>query len=122
LDPFVEEIFLKEIIAQAHAGCRALKAFNEALKRLDADAFHDHAADFLNHAAVVSKILSPSGNRRSRSRAEHLRQYLGIEQGEPILGRTLRNHLEHIDERIDSWVSDLERFSIRLHIPNPPTG
>lgn len=108
LDSFVEEIFLIEIVGQAKAGHRALNAFNEALQRLDADALHDHAADFLNHAAIVSKILSPiDSGRRSRSRAKHLCQHLGIEQDKPILDRTLRNHLEHIDERIGSWVSDL---------------
>ena len=57
----------------------------------------------------ISKIFWPSVGKRDprRSRIEKrcavLRKMWGIEHGSPFSFRTLRNHFEHFDERVDRW-------------------
>ena len=72
-----------------------------------------------SHAAVVSRLLWPSRprKRREEDRASHdrrvahaanrgkqVRLALGLVDEQPGDQRTLRNHLEHFDERLDDWV------------------
>src|SRR5271167_408026 len=60
MKPFAEKIFLIEIISQIKGARRALDQLRKAISdEGNAEATYDHAVDFLNHAAVVSKILSP---------------------------------------------------------------
>jgi len=67
----------------------------------------DDGADFLAHAALVSKILWPprSDNHPAGVRGRTLRESLGVTPGHALEGRDLRNHLEHYDERLDSWAA-----------------
>jgi len=105
MEPHAILAFTFELARQARAGLTALKAAEQAK---DADLLHDHISDFLNHAAVVSKILKPGAGKpddRSRVRGRELRQFLGVSDKDPILDRTLRDLLEHIDEQIDAWAA-----------------
>jgi len=104
MNPFVERVYLSEIVHQADAGFRALRAFEKAVLK-DPEALHDHAADFLNHAAMVSKILDPADKGKAKRRGDYLRKKLNITDDEAVLSRKLRNYLEHIDEQIDKWAS-----------------
>ncbi len=54
-------------------------------------------------AANISKMLWSTSNP---GRAEDLRAELEVEENSPISSRTLRNHFEHFDERLDKWVDD----------------
>jgi hypothetical protein len=108
--PFIEMIYLQELLAQANAGIRAVRSL-QASASSDADAVHDHAADFLNHAAVISKILKPSnadGKGVERVRGRYLRGKLGLADDHPVLDRKLRDLLEHIDEKLDRWAAEAE--------------
>jgi hypothetical protein len=58
---------------------------------------------FLASAANVSKLLWPV-RKGDPKRGEYLRQSLGIGKDSPLQSRSLRNFLEHIDERVDAWV------------------
>ena len=73
---------------------------------------------FLTHAGNVSKLLWPTNPRRERGeskedyktqcketndRGGHLRRELDISEQHPLKDRTLRDHLEHFDERLDTW-------------------
>ena len=59
---------------------------------------------FLTHAAIVSKLLDPIGSGDNKSRGKDLRAHLQVPDDSAILPRGARDNLEHIDERIDTWV------------------
>jgi hypothetical protein len=105
MNPFTEKIFLIEIISQIAGAKRALERLRQATKEKgDAEAAYDHVADFLNHAAVVSKILDPPRSK-NKSRGQYLQRILHVVMSEPALNRALRDHLEHIDERLEDWTA-----------------
>lgn len=59
---------------------------------------------FINRAAMVSKMLWPVSKATfARQRGETLRQALDVNDDSLLNSKTLRNHLEHFDERIDRW-------------------
>jgi hypothetical protein len=87
-----------------------------------ADMFRE-AQGFLTNAAAVSRILwpprvhDPNGNTVAKSRGLHLRTVLGIDDNHPLRTRTLRDHFEHFDERLDRWSQETTHGGIvDLHI------
>lgn len=65
--------------------------------------FFDHAQRFWNSAGILGKIFYARGTPRQLQRAEQLRAALGLPDVSPLADWTVRNGLEHIDERIDAW-------------------
>ena len=76
---------------------------------------------FLTHASNVSKLFWPIGTRRnnetdeqfeqrkpSTRRGRELREFYEIQSGHALEQRTIRDHLEHYDERLDALVQDAE--------------
>jgi hypothetical protein len=107
MTPFAERIFLAEIVEQIRSARRALRRLKRASLEGNTEAVYDDVADFCGHAALVSKILHPPENKerpQSTNRGEYLRRVLNIEASEPALDRNLRNHLEHVDERLEDWI------------------
>ncbi len=60
-----------------------------------------HAHSFLTHVANISKILAPAKNGERKEVLEEL-DLLGRDL-EIHKARRLRNHLEHYDERLETW-------------------
>lgn len=61
----------------------------------------------LHYTASVSKIFWPQ--KESKERGEWLRAKVGLPEQHPLSDRRLRNHIEHIDERLDKWTEDCPR-------------
>ena len=103
MKPLAEEIFLQEIARQIRYAQCAINRLKNAIDAGNGDVAYDEAEDFLNHAAIVSKFLNPSKNAGSNTtmRRQYLRNILNISESEPVLDRRLRNHLEHLDKRLD---------------------
>ena len=63
----------------------------------------------LTHASNVSRLFWPPGGdnpaaMKRKERGRMLRSKVGLpDDGHPLHKRTLRDHLEHFDERIDLW-------------------
>jgi hypothetical protein len=76
-------------------------------------AFRDmHSA--LAFAANISKML---WNIKCKDRARQLRRVLGIRGRYKVLSdKRLRNAFEHLDERIDEWVTRSEKHIIGMHL------
>lgn len=78
---------------------------------------------FLNAVANVSKLLWPAPKRRTAkefpNRGEELRGSLGVAEDSPLQYRTVRNHFEHIDERIEEWWLKSERHNIASRMIGP---
>lgn len=78
---------------------------------------------FLNAVANVSKLLWPHPRRRTAkdfpNRGEELRENLGVSDDSPLQYRTVRNHFEHVDERIEEWWLESERHNIAQRSMGP---
>lgn len=112
-------IYLQEIKTQCRSVLFALDQFNKRIEEFtQPSAFGDHETpssevfralhSVVTHAANVSRLLFPSRKRDeyAQQRGETLRELLGVDSSSPILDRSLRNHLEHYDERLDQWAKN----------------
>jgi len=60
----------------------------------------------LHLAGSVSRIFWPP---RNRERGEHLRKFVGVPGDHGLKDRRLRDHIEHLDERLDKWTAESPR-------------
>lgn len=119
MDPHVEEAYLREILIQSEYGLLAVTSTNELVREASPVLFFREAQAFLAHAAAISRILWPPGknNATAQARGLHLRTVLGVDDTHALRARTLRDHLEHFDERLDRWSQETTHGAIiDLHI------
>lgn len=134
MDKSAERIYLTELITQCQYAIAAVERMNPLLAVIGSPApptnevpeFFREAADLLQRAALASKLLWPPGGRPgSRERAERrghdLRASLGLDSdgAHPLRSRTLRDHLEHYDERIDDWAAASPSRRMVDHLVGP---
>ena len=119
MDAKLQPIYVRAIRGQCAGALRCCQDFEMSLQRMNELAKVDNTAElqeefqrvwqslqmFLTFAANISKFLWPQ-NPAAKSRADDLRQLLGVADNSPLSDRTARNHLEHIDERLDKWALD----------------
>lgn len=75
-----------------------------------------HIQAFLMHAGVISKLAHPP--RQAAQRGDLVRRLLEIEEASPIFDRNGRNNVEHLDERLDLWLSDTSRPLLEIVLAN----
>ncbi len=64
-----------------------------------------YLASFLSHTAMVSKLFKPAPSTPiSTCRAQQLNEVLKVPDNALLLDRSIRNNVEHFDERIDRWI------------------
>lgn len=70
-----------------------------------------HLQSFLSHFGMVSKLLyAPSSKSQiSKGRAKVLRGYLETDESSSLNDRDARNAIEHLDERLDNWLSQKDK-------------
>lgn len=128
MDNFVKSIYVDEIEGQCEYAALAVQHLNNAKQQLNTgDAarqkfFYDEVFrnihSFLTHASNVSRMFWPSYPRREKSesderyeirrsitdtRAKALRKEYSLKENNVLKNTSLRNHLEHYDERLDHW-------------------
>lgn len=110
MDFVLETVYLHQVKQECLACYAAIAAFNLSIKRESTDDPFNHAMTFIHRAASVSRIFWPpknsfnkASNQRAQKRGKHLSASLGIHDNHSIRSRTLRDHLEHFDERLDEW-------------------
>ncbi|WP_313927525.1 hypothetical protein [Pseudoxanthomonas sp.] len=126
MDSFIEGVFLRELDARCSACFLAVNELNSALsgKPSERDLFRP-ATELICQAAMISKLLWPPGNKnassmaRARARGEHLRKIIGVDDTHPVRSRTLRDHFEHYDERLDSWAESSRNHNIIKRFVGP---
>jgi len=109
------ELYKREVNRQCTFALIAVSNIDNSLKILDnpkdIDTFVKtmnfiwysiHA--FLTSTGNLSKLFWPSKND-GKWRGQKLRELFSVEDNSPLNSRTLRNHFEHFDERLDKWVS-----------------
>ena len=99
LKPLAEMALIGEIVTQSKF---AEKAADQLAKSSDSVEVWGSIQSILVAAANVSKILWPA-RKRYMARGKQLRELLGVDDDNLLSDRTLRNHFEHYDERIEDW-------------------
>lgn len=133
MDLFFQHVYVGEVRTQCQFAINALGALNQALHRLNKDQaggeaerrfFHAEVFrqthSFLTHASNVSRLFWPPVPKQRDSesdteyqtrierldkvqRATCLRNLYQLNDDNCLSNRTLRDHLEHYDERLDHW-------------------
>jgi hypothetical protein len=76
--------------------------------------------NLLNAGANISKLLWGQKGRFAESRKQ-LRDSIGISDDSPLREVSMRNHFEHMDERIDRWWAESSRHNTADLIIGPRT-
>lgn len=123
-----DEILLQYAGTEA---ARALRYFDEAIRLttlrreipvgvvLENQSVLDALRTALHFSANVSKVFWPARGEREAS-AKALRDMCGIPDDHPLKSRTLRNHVEHMDERLHNWAGDHRRKFLTVETVNHP--
>ncbi|MBQ0933658.1 hypothetical protein [Ideonella alba] len=125
MDDFLERIYLDQAKQECEACFEAIKEFNGALERERSKDPFAHATALVHHAAAVSRIFWPPGGRdkharqRAHRRGEALRKALSVSTDHPVQARTLRDHFEHFDERLDDWAERSKNRNIVRKLLGP---
>lgn len=114
-----DQIFLLYALTES---ARALKKFDEArelaatreqrapgVEVRENQSIFDSIRMALQFSANVSKVFWPSDSSTARERGRRLRQLTGIADNHALKSRALRNHVEHMDERLDNWTANSPR-------------
>lgn len=118
-------VFLEELSHRCELCFAAVSDLNAAVASKGGRDLFRPATEFICQAAMISKILWPPGNRdrkvrdRAIRRGEALRAALEIEGDHPIKDRTLRDHFEHYDERLDAWAEESRNKNIVRKMVGP---
>src|SRR5262245_31514648 len=67
---------------------------------------------FLVAAGNISKLLWPSDKPIFPERGPEIRAGLRVEDDSQLKARTLRNHFEHFDERLERWAASPEPLTL----------
>ncbi|MEE9384559.1 MAG: hypothetical protein V3V08_14235 [Nannocystaceae bacterium] len=123
MEAHVEHAYVSEIVNQCEGAIAAVERMNTALASKErAVVFFQHAQAFILHAGAVSRVFWPPRIRNAarwktaRSRGEHFRHQFGISSPHILEDRSLRNHIEHFDERLDEWASSLTSRGILVDL------
>jgi hypothetical protein len=98
-------IFLHEALCQADFAKRSYREFEIALSENDTITVFFRLHHFIVHATNLDKLLDA---KVDSSRYKLLNERVDLSGIDLKLVRTLRNHLEHFDERLDRWVSEYD--------------
>lgn len=130
MDNHLEKIYLGQVQQELNACFAAIESFNSAIQQCYDSAIETgddpftHAMTLVHRAAAASRIFWPpkgrkSSEQRSQNRGEHLQKALMIDKDHPISSRTLRDHFEHFDERLDQWAEESKNRNIILRFLGP---
>jgi len=96
-----ETVFIGEIVLQSKIAELAAKRLSAIKDNFDQIEVWSSIQSILVAAGNVSKILWPSTEYTERG--ERLRELLKVDDNNMLSDRSLRNHFEHYDDRIEKW-------------------
>lgn len=102
MELFQLRIFQRQVLDQSKYVLMSANLINSSLKNKDQDGVWFALQSFLTASANIAKMLWGSGARLASQR-EDLRTSLGVDDNSPFRDVSMRNHFEHMDERIDRW-------------------
>lgn len=116
----LEKTYLEQALQDCKSCMISTVRLNYALAHLDNCDPFDHIMALNHHSAAVSRMFWPPGSpnkiskARSKARGDFLRNSVGVEEDHRVRQRTLRDHFEHYDERLDEWAESSFNKSIVL--------
>lgn len=125
MDRFLKSIYLKQVKDECEFCLIAVDNMNKILTENSDEDFFREALDFVHHAAAVSRMFWPPGSRgitekaRAKKRGQILCKELGLQPDHPLHKRTLRDHFEHFDERLDDWAENSKNRNIIIRYTGP---
>ncbi|WP_192983525.1 hypothetical protein [Pseudomonas sp. EggHat1] len=130
MDKFLAQIYLAQSKQECERCFYSIGIMNAIIQgELEGD-FFQYALDLIHHASAVSRIFWPPGGRNKQSskralrRGQALRDMLQLQNGHAVQNRSLRDHFEHFDERLDDWAENSKYRNIvhRLFGPRAAIG
>jgi hypothetical protein len=116
------ERFRVELITQCHFAQLALDNLNSLIVNSPKEPGPDLEGwikrvwyaphNLLIAAGNISKMLWPAAQYARRG--QYLRRQLGVPDDSPLGSRALRNHFEHLDERLETWEGGPVSFDMNI--------
>jgi len=97
-----EMVFISEIVLQSKIAELAAKRLSAIKDNFDQIEVWSSIQSILVAAGNVSKILWPQ-EKKYAVRGKRLRELLKVDDNNILSDRSLRNHFEHYDDRIEKW-------------------
>src|SRR5690606_578758 len=104
MDTFHLRIFQRQVLDQCLYLLASARDVNQGLAENNTNRVFYGIQNLLNAGANISKMLWGQRGRKAEQR-QRLRDSIGISDNSPLREVTMRNHFEHMDERIDRWWS-----------------
>lgn len=101
--------YVHSILHSADRCCEAFLRYDAALlSTTDAAAVVSTVHEALSHAAALSRFFWPSWSKQgvAEKRGQTLREMFHVSENSPLRDRSLRDGLEHFDERLDRYLLD----------------
>lgn len=113
-----------ELLLQWGHAQRALRMVNEALGSGDSETFWFAIDSALGAMARISKILWPTraAPKESVERCRSFRRAFEVDEASPVLNRSVRDALEHFDERLDNWARSSAHRNLADRVIAPRTA
>ncbi|MHA6298859.1 hypothetical protein [Devosia sp. CAU 1758] len=104
VDEQLKRLYVTQVFFQCDCALSARKELNAAWRAEHGDARQIFYAlqNMLVACANIAKLLWGQRGGKSAERAP-LREFLRIEEPSPFKDIAMRNHFEHLDERLDRW-------------------
>ncbi len=102
METFHLRVFQRQVLDQCRFLLFATEGVNEGLRKNDLVLVFYNLQNMLNAGANISKMLWGQRGRKLEERRA-LRASIGVPDDSVLRDATMRNHFEHMDERIDRW-------------------
>lgn len=104
--PVFEVFYLESIIDTARRALHAFESFDDAFKAgISDEIVVALIQEALTHSASLSRFFWPSRDKGvTFSRGAKLRKHFSVPDNSPLKDKSLRNALEHYDERLDDFL------------------
>ncbi len=99
------KIYIGEIAHQILYAKLCFTDYKKARQKDDIPLIFFYVHHFVVHATNVDKILTP---KPTNPRTQIIKKYIDLTGIDLKEFRRLRNHLEHFDERLDTWITNYD--------------
>ncbi len=114
-------VYAGEILFHIKIVERAMHSLSNDMCNLDTIAIWSNVQQILVSSSNISKVFWPP-NKKNNKRGRELRELLNVNDDNPLNNRSLRNHFEHFDERIDKYFEYTDQgvyTDLEIILPKP---
>lgn len=110
IQPQFQEFYLVSIMGVCSSALNAFAKYDSLIEQNNPPLLTTALQEALVHTSALSRFFWPSRSKEglSEKRGENLRKLFELDSNSPLADRSLRNALEHFDERLDEYLLWLE--------------